>query len=71
MNGIRERKLREALLEIEWASRRRPTKDNLAQINALARAALRGVEAARTADAPAAARRTTPEHVLAARRVGA
>ena len=36
----REQELRDLVLEIEWRSRRRPTRSTLAEINAIARAAL-------------------------------
>ena len=36
----REQQLRDLVLEIEWRSRRRPTRSTLAEINAIARAAL-------------------------------
>jgi len=36
----REQELRDLVLEIEWRSRRRPTRTTLAEINAIARAAL-------------------------------
>jgi hypothetical protein len=36
----REQQLRDLVLEIEWRSRRRPTRTTLAEINAIARAAL-------------------------------
>jgi hypothetical protein len=38
--GTTPRHLEEILLEIEWASRRRPTRDELRRINGLAREAL-------------------------------
>ena len=38
--GTREKDLRDALLDIEWASRRRPNAETLERINAIARAAL-------------------------------
>jgi hypothetical protein len=60
----REQELRDLVLEIEWRSRRRPTRTTLAEINAMARAALC---AAFVSEAPAAVApaRRSPEAVLA------
>jgi len=36
----REQELQDSLLEVEWKSRRRPTRETLAEINRIARAAV-------------------------------
>jgi hypothetical protein len=60
----REQELLQLVLEIEWRSRRRPTRKTLAEINALARAAL---GAAATGDvAPAATRAARPRGAVVA-----
>jgi hypothetical protein len=64
MNNVREQKLRESLLEIEWRSRRRPTGETLAEVNNLARAALTGTYTSATADA-ADAVKPIPDYVRA------
>jgi hypothetical protein len=56
VNSAREDELRRALLEIEWASRRRPTAENLRHINAVARAAIRAASTGATSPAYGSAR---------------
>jgi hypothetical protein len=60
----REQELRDLVLEIEWRSRRRPTRTTLAEINAIARTALGTALVSEPAPAPAPARRSH-EAVLA------